>query len=335
MKKPDSSVDSNDLSKRKYLLAVFRHFKQQLVGYIENNTWATSWRARIRRFTSLDLSRAAAASSFYFLFSLFPMLLFLTSMLNLINPDLPNQIMQVTPELSVVIPETILQMLLNFIEGSLEKTSVSFLSLTAFGLLWSASKGVGSVVNTMNNIYHSKTRYSFLLRRLFGILAILFISLLLIAILLLMTFNRLVLNYLASFIQLPEFFAKSNFNFTANLLSFFTLILLFTVIYHVLGRNRGLLRHTLIAAVFAASGWILISYAMSNYFVQRAAYYNMYGNITGVIFLMLWIYAAILLLMVSAFIHTEMIRKYPKPPKAHNGSRHKVENPSDQEEWVK
>ncbi len=38
----------------------------------------------------------------------------------------------------------------------------------------------------------------------------------------------------------------------------------------------------------------------------------MYGSISGVIILMLWLFLANYILMVGAYIHTELMRKFPK-----------------------
>lgn len=260
----------------------------------------------------LQLGRTAAASSFYFLFSLFPLLLLFFSLLNLINPDLAERVETALPSLEVAIPQQVLSLLLDFIEGIGARSSVPLISFTAIGLLWSASKGVGSIVNFMTGIYHSERHFNFLLKRLLGIIAILAISIILITILVIMSFNRIVLQALDDFIQLPDFLTFPNFNLTAYLISFGALLLIFTVTFSILGRRRGYFVHTLFSAMITSAAWLLISFALSTFITHRSDYYLTYGSVKGIIFLMLWLYAAIYLIMVGAFIHTEFIRKYPR-----------------------
>ncbi len=263
----------------------------------------------------LNLTQTAAASSFYFLFSLFPLILLFFSLLNLINPHLAQRAEDAIPRLEAAIPGQVLTILLDFIKGIGDRTSVPFISLTAVGLLWSASKGVGSIVNCMTGIYHSKKDYNFLLRRLLGIIAIIILSLVLIAILLLLSFNRVILDFLEEYIVLPDFLTLPTFNLKTYFLSFAALVLIFTITYSILGRHRGYFLHTLFSAMITAAAWLLISFGFSSFISRRSDYYLTYGSVTGIIFLMLWLYAAIFTIMAGAFIHTEFIRKYPRRKK--------------------
>jgi uncharacterized BrkB/YihY/UPF0761 family membrane protein len=67
--------------------------------------------------------------------------------------------------------------------------------------------------------------------------------------------------------------------------------------------------------LLTALGWLVISHALSFFISRQTNYYSLYGSITGIIFLMLWLYLAVYILMVGAFIHSELILKYPRPAK--------------------
>lgn len=293
----------------------YTEIREQFGNMIEEKPVMSSWKKRLQRLMDLDLGQTAAASSFYFLFSLFPLLLLFFSLLNVIDPHLAQRVERALPSLDVAIPEQVLKIILDFIKGTGSKNSVPLISFTAVGLLWSASKGVGAIVNFMTKVYHSKRNYNFLLKRLLGILAILILSILLIAILLVLSFHRLVLGYLDDFIQLPDFLSFPNFNLTAYFIAFAVLTFIFTITFSILGRRRGYFTHTLISAMITSAAWLLISFGLSMFISRRSDYYLTYGSITGIIFLMLWLYAAIYLVMVGAFIHTEFILMYPRKKK--------------------
>ncbi|NLC40952.1 MAG: YihY/virulence factor BrkB family protein, partial [Clostridiaceae bacterium] len=138
---------------------------------------------------------------------------------------------------------------------------------------------------------------------------------LLIVILVVLAFNRLVISYLQEFFTLPDFILQDRFDLLANLAAFLVLSFIFTAIFSLLKRQRSYFRHTLFASALTSVGWILISYGLSYFISNQSNYYLMYGSITGIIFLMLWLYLAVYIMMIGAFVHAELIMQYPRPAK--------------------
>ena len=292
--------------------------QRKLSDYAEEKSWVQVWQERLQRFSSLKMGINAAASAFYLIFSIFPLILFVFGLLEVLGAGVAARFEAAIPQVSVIIPEAIVEVFYNFLNSVQRSSSVSVLSMTALALLWAASRGVGSVVASLNKIYHRESPNNFVLRRLFGIIAIFASSVLLIVILVVLAFNRLLRNYLQEFITLPEFILQSKFDLFANLAAFLVLIFIFTVIFSILKRQHSYFRHTLFASVLTTVGWISISYSLSYYISNQSNYYLMYGSITGIIFLMLWLYLAVYIMMIGAFIHAELIIKYPRPAKEKN-----------------
>ncbi|MDD4541716.1 MAG: YihY/virulence factor BrkB family protein [Eubacteriales bacterium] len=289
--------------------------QKKLSDYTEEKSWVQAWKDRLQRFFSLKVGINSAATAFYLLFSLFPLIVFVFSLLELLDPGLATRFQAAIPRMGIVVPEAILEILQNFLDSVQHSSSVSVLSVTAIGLLWAASRGVGSIVASLNKIYHSESKYNIILRRFLGIIAIFVSSILLIVILVLLAFNRLLINYLQEWISLPDFILKDEFDIFANLAAWIVLSFIFAVIFSLLKRQRSYFRHTLLASVLTALGWIIISYGLSYFISNQSNYYLMYGSITGIIFLMLWLYLAVYIMMIGAFIHAELIRKHPLPGK--------------------
>lgn len=295
--------------------------QERLEAYSLENSWVSRWKDRVNRFFDLRVGVNAAASAFYLLFSLFPLIIFVFSLLDLLDPGLAQRFEEALPQLGLVIPEPVLKMFLNFLTSVARTSSIPFLSLSALGLLWAASRGTANIVNSMNRIYHKEMEFNFLLRRLIGILAIFVISVLLAAILILLAFYRLAIDFLQQFFSLPDFIMRGDFDLLAHLVAFLALTLIFTTIYALVKRQRSYFRHTVMAAMVAATGWLLISYGLSYFITIQTRYYLMYGSITGIIFLMLWLYLAVYISMLGAFVHAELIRTHPRPEKKKKGRR--------------
>ncbi|MGI6506963.1 MAG: YihY/virulence factor BrkB family protein [Saccharofermentanales bacterium] len=289
--------------------------QQRLEDYSKKSSRFSAWQSRLKRFSSLRAGIIAAASAYYLLFSLFPLIMFIVNLLDLLDPELATRFEAAVPQLSVVIPQEILHLLQNFLNSVGRVSSVPVLSIAAFGLLWAASKGVGSIVAFLNKIYHTESKFSFVFRRFFGIAAIFTTSLILIAILFILAFYRLVIDFLRDLISLPDFLLRDRFDILANVTSLLLLTFAFTIIFSLLKRQRSYFRHTVFSAFLTALGWLIISQALSFFISRQTNYYLMYGSITSIIFLMLWLYLAVYILIAGAFVHSELILKYPRPPK--------------------
>ena len=311
----NESEDKN-LNNTNGRFSILNGLQEKLTNYSEKKTWVQTWKERLQRFSSLKVGINSAASAYYLLFSIFPLIVFVFSLLELLDPGLALRFEQAIPQMGVVIPEAILNVLQNFLDSVERTSSVSLISLTAVGLLWAASRGVGSTVTSLNKIYHSESKYNFILKRFLGIIGIFISSFILIIILLLLAFNRFLIGFLQQFITLPDFILRDQFDIFTNLTALLVLTFIFAVIFSLLKRQRSYIRHTLIAAAVTALGWIVISYGLSFFISNQSNYYLMYGSITGIIFLMLWLYLAVYIVMIGAFIHSELIRRYPRPDKA-------------------
>ncbi len=319
--KPDNTRKDKEDTGR--FTARINGLQQRFEDLSREKTWITAWKERLKRLLDLKVGVSAAASSFYLLFSVFPLIILIFSLLELMDLGLASRLELAMPALSAVIPLEILAVLGDFLDSVSRTSSIPCLSLSIFGLLWAASRGAGNTVASLQRIYHSQTRYNFLFLRLLGIIAIFVISVTLAIILLFLAFNRYLIAYLTRFFILPDFLLKDEFGILANLAAFILLTFVFTIVFALLKRQHHYLRLTMLSAMLTAAGWIVISHGLSYFISIQTRYYIMYGSITGIIFLMLWLYLAVYIMMSGAFLHAELIRKYPKPEKQKAGAAEK------------
>lgn len=276
---------------------------------IKEKKWFKFIQGVVNRFSEFEITTAAAASSYYFLFSIFPLILFTISLFNVINPDLPDMVKNSLPDMNLIIPDPVMNLLLNFMETAGATSRVSVLSFAGIGLLWSASGAIGNTIKTLNAIYRRESNnLNAVLTRALGMLFGLLFGLLLILILLILSFSQTIINVIETFLPLPKFFKAGGFNFSAYFISFFVLVLIFLLVYAVMSKNRGGFFATFISAVFTSLAWLAISFSMSNIMVNNSRYDLIYGSLSSIIFLMLWMYLAVFSALIGAFIHTELIR---------------------------
>src|SRR5215813_9813077 len=101
-----------------------------------------------------EVADRAAALAYYFLFALFPALLFLTTLLGLLPiPDLMDRLMEYVaralPPDAASITQKTLREIVRGAHGGL-------LSLGILGALWAASNGMVSIITALNAVYDVK-----------------------------------------------------------------------------------------------------------------------------------------------------------------------------------
>ena len=98
-----------------------------------------------------NCSGYAAQLAYYFLFSLFPFLLFLTALLGYLPiPDLMDRIMEL---FATVIPRTAMDLVRENIQSIVTNRRGGLLSLGILAALWSSSSAITAVTDALNRAY--------------------------------------------------------------------------------------------------------------------------------------------------------------------------------------
>lgn len=83
-------------------------------------------------------------------------------------------------------------------------------------------------------------------------------------------------------------------------LVFAGLFLIFLILYKMLPNRKATFKSQVPGAVLIAAGWSLFSYFFSLYFELFPGFSNMYGSLTALIMVMLWLYICMNLLLYGA-----------------------------------
>src|SRR6185295_8954643 len=107
----------------------------------------------------------AAELAYYFLLALFPMLIFLTSLVGF----LPGLQANILSALAKVAPADAMKLVEDTLTDVISHRSGGLLSFGVLGTLWAASSGVASLMGTLNVAYEAKESRSFWKVRLIAI----------------------------------------------------------------------------------------------------------------------------------------------------------------------
>ena len=245
-----------------------------------------------------DIFGRAAQLSYYFLLALFPLLLFLMSVIGLIvgsgtglRHSLFNYLGKVLPSSASELVSTTVFEVSNASGGG----KISFGILAA---LWAASTGMGAVSESLNIAYHVKEGRPWWKQRLIAIGLTLALAVLIIAALVIVLSGGRIADFLGNSYGLGGAFiiAWKILQWPVVLLFLFVG---FGLIYYwapdLKDQNwRWVTPGSLVAVIL----WLLVSFAFRVYLHYFNSYSKTYGSLGAVIILMLWFYftgAAILI----------------------------------------
>ena len=250
-----------------------------------------------------EVMERAAALSYYFLFALFPALLFLTAMLSMVPLNGLDE------RLLAYVRDVLPGDAASTIERTLaEVTRVQRTGLLSVGLLvalWASSNGMVSLMSTMNVVYDVAERRSWWKRRAIAIVLTLAFSVFIMAALALMVFGPQIGNIVASWLGLGTLFTR-----VWAIVSWPVVIgcALFGIelVYYLAPGGRQRWRWITPGAAAALVAWLGMSYGLRLYVAHFANYSATYGSIGGVILLMFWLYLTSVVFLVGAEIDAEI-----------------------------
>lgn len=242
----------------------------------------------------------AAQASFFMIISALPMLILILSLAGMILPrgggEVRERILSALPAELNALAETVL--------GEVqEKANLSLLSVSAVTLLWSASRGVRGIGAGVRNVcggkqspdpvaYHAR----YLLYTLLYIAAVLLS-------LVIWVFGDTIAARAAPGgpTRLLRLLNSSAF--------FILLVTVFLLTFRGMAGIPVKLFSQLPGAVFAAFGWLLYSRFFEFYIEHYANYSYIYGSLTSLIIVMLWLYACMELLLIGAGLNMLIARR--------------------------
>ena len=224
---------------------------------------------------------AFASSSAYFMFlSIIPIIILLCSLLPLTTLQKSDLLKAV----SEVMPSPIVPMMSSLIE-SLYNSTVGVTSVAAIVTVWSASKGMLSIMR--------------------GLILASFYTILLLIVLLLslvfMVFGTTLVRLLNDRIPILDHLMSIAMHFKP-LFSWGILTLVFMVIYAYVPNVKLKLTKQFPGALFTAISWNLFSWGFSAY-IERFNDFGVYGSLSTIIVVMMWLYFCMYLLLVGAHIN--------------------------------
>ena len=246
----------------------------------------------------------AAQLSYYFLLALFPLLLFMMTLLGYFAGESVEVRDKLLSYLARVMPSSAIDLVYTTLNEITQARSGSKLSLGLLAALWAASNGMGAISDTLNGAYGVKETRSWLKVRLTAIILTVALSILIITALIIVLYGGGIGERLAAYLGLGEAFTVV-WKILQWPLALFFLLITFTMMYHF-GPNVRPKRCQWWAwgTLVAITLWLLFSFAFRLYLHYFNSYGVTYGSLGALIILMLWFYFTGVAILVGGEINS-------------------------------
>lgn len=256
----------------------------------------------------------AAQASFFLIISCVPFIMLLLALSQYVIPFSKEEILQmVTNHTSPLI----LDFAAHIINELFDKSAVSILSVTALTTMWSASRGVMSLIQGLDNIYMKDASTNYIRERAASILYTLIFMVSLIVCVVLMFIGQKAQALLAQYTPFLHKAVLIILRFR-GILFILALAFLFTVIFTFLPGQKKKFVHQIPGGIFSAVGWFLFSKIYSIYIDNFSNFSYVYGSLTAIVLLMLWLYFCMNIFLWGAELNEMLLDHQVKKLSAHN-----------------
>lgn len=261
-------------------------------------------RTLLREVSRFQISVYAGNAAFFLLLSVLPLAILLLTLLQY----LPVSWTDLTALLAPLIPEALLPLLEGLTAGLTPNRSAALISVSALATLWSASKGMLSLVYGLNAVEEVTETRTWIRRRLLCAAYTLATLAAILLTLLLQVFGQRLLGGLSRCgFSLPELVLALLKHL--RLLSTLLLATFFSALYLALPDCKKRWMQVLPGALTASVAWSLFSLAFSYYVNHISNSSALYGGLSLVLFTLLWLYFCLSILYYGAVFNRFLARR--------------------------
>lgn len=273
-----------------------------------------------------ELTTRSAALSYYFLLALFPLFLFLVSLVGLLAGTGSQLQQKIVSTIGNLAPGSASHLVGSVVSQTFKASSGLKLAAGILGALWAASGGISAILTSLNVVYEVKeTRPWWKQKVIILSLTIALAALMLFAVVLAL-YGAKIGETLASQIGLGSVF-QIGWKILHWPVSFAAMFLSFSLVYYFAPNLTE--RHWYWVTPGSAAGvvlWLLASLGFRAYLHFFNSYSATYGSLGAVVILMLWLYITGFAVLAGGEVNW-VIENEDKHNNALESERRKVETP--------
>ena len=256
--------------------------------------------------TDDDVFGDAAKLAYYFLLALFPLLIFLTSLIGLVIGSGTGLRHALFRYLSQIMPSSAFELI---DKTMLEVSSASGAGKLSFGLLaalWASASGVGAMMESLNSAYDATETRSWWKKRLVALVLTIALAILIIGAVIVIFGGSKIAEHLGASYGFSDAFVLT-WKILQWPIALIFMLLAFALIYYFAPDVRDqdwkwISPGSAIGVVL----WLAVSFAFKGYLHFFDSYSKTYGSLGAVIVLMLWLYLTAAAVLIGGEINAEI-----------------------------
>lgn len=268
---------------------------------------SSSWPGRfltktVERYFLHGVGQEAAALAYYLLFMIFPLVIFLSSLLGLLQLDISN----ITQVLTPLLPGGVVEVIESYLHYVSATSSRAMLWFGLVFTIYFPMRAADCLMSAVRKAYHLPRPKNQILYMAKVLLYTVFLLVAIALTLALVTVGRAALEFVNRFIIVPPSFidlwADLRFLIMGGIM-FAAVGLLYAAAQDV----RQPVKNIVPGVLAALMGWMVVSAAFSFYVENFANYTVIYGTLGTVIVLMMWLNLTAVMLIMGAEINGVLI----------------------------
>ena len=265
--------------------------------------WLTTKRSLITIYNDVydeHLFVFAAGLSYYFVLSLFPLLVSMASLLGYV--PIPHLFEGLLSLMARLVPGDGMSLVRNIVSDVISHKHTRFLTLGLVFTIWTVSSGFTAIIDGLNVVYRIReTRPVWKTRPIALGLTLLAGSLLLVAVGLMVEGTSFGIWYTGRFDLNPAILATWRYLRWGIAIAF--AVLAIELLYHFGPDVKQRFRDSLVGAIVAVTTWIGLSYLLGSYFRHFDSLDKTYGPLGAAIGLYVWFYLSGFAILVGGEIN--------------------------------
>lgn len=258
-----------------------------------------------RRFSSHNITAYSAQMAFFFFLSLFPFIIFLFSLLSILDISTTD----INFILNRLLPSDVFILIRNYSSNVIfDLRKINVFSFSIIIILWSSSRVVFAFIRALNNSFNLMETRGYIKTRLLGMIYTLLLIVMIISGILLTVTGEGFFNLLRKFIYINRDFENlfALYKWIVYFLVFFIILLVF---YRNLPNIRLGIRDVMAGSIFSIISISMFTLLFSLYINNFTNYSILYGSLGAVVILMLWLYLVSAILVIGGEINAILYKK--------------------------
>lgn len=286
--------------------------------YLERHRFLKGAYLMVRRYFDHHVGRDSAALTYYILFALFPLMIFLSNLVGMMSFD----ISQFLKGLHTIMPQEALDIIEQYLTYVSRDSSRQLLWFSLVFSIYFPYRAAGALMGSVRRAYGEKAPTNFLRYQIKLLLYTLSLILMIVLSIGLSVVGGRVLNFcsehLSGYIALSDGFISLWSGLRFAILG--GIVFFPTAMMYGLAQESRKMNRIWPGAVFSLVMWLALSFLFSYYVEKVARYSVIYGTLGAVIVLLLWLYlASVMLIMGAEFNSVLMVLRKQRTPEENLG----------------